>query len=401
MANLVNNLIVSDDNLQLTEKELLANFQPRRSSTQPTNNQNPQNTNPLLETIMGTFKSENDKLWNFIKKSENNAEMLKSYFDRVLENRSQHHRNSTYKEHGNEQKNVNNINTYPVKRHGTSLYDIKEKNSRVFQSHYQHRPFAQQPQPQHQTYKEPPVVHRHTYNAYSERRESGEDRDALWNELRRAKRLKEEAEANLDDLQRKLDREKKNWRNCLNEKDGEINDLVKGIERGRSEIGILKREVELLKNDNRELKDSIEELLSLKDKFGYLGNYNERGNFNNGDNKKNFDFEEFENFKRKKNFELKEFEDENDKLKDEVADLKKKLRKNDNKREMEELEEKNKELVKERLNFIEEIDGLKGEIETIKVNQKKSIVDRKVVYDNIELLKCVYVQATYIEQEGR
>lgn len=413
MANLVNNLIESDDNLTLTDTELLVGYNHNWAKKEEKQQEPTEGTdNKLLDTIMNTFKNENDKLWSFIKKSENNTDVLKSYFDRVIENRSQKERSSVGRDKGNEQKNVNNINTYPFKKNNMSVHHPKERDSPMYQSQYHHHTYHQQNiPPPYQTYREP-MQRRESFpernfseqnRYYTERHKNFEEEtykrfesenERLKRDLNRMKKKKGDLEGELEDIQLELRKLKKENRQGLMNKDLEIEDMGKALTKMKDCVSNLKAEIERLKDDNSTLRTSIDELLSLKKDIGNESDHLSKDGLYTSSNAENTQLKEENRNLKDMNRKLREkidgFEDEIEELKDQNDNAR------DFKMQADKYKTKNNELINEKIELIGQIDNLKDELEKT-IERTRTQTTTKTTYDNIELLKCVYSQAHYIE----
>ena len=83
MANLINTLIDSEDSLELIDKELkvVGHSNAKKSDpTHPSPSTNPSAEQKLIDRLISNFQNENDKLWGFVQKGEQNTEFLKTCF---------------------------------------------------------------------------------------------------------------------------------------------------------------------------------------------------------------------------------------------------------------------------------------------------------------------------------
>ena len=88
LAHLINNLIESDDYLDLSEETLKVKTDSKKENTNPVikteqkHLENPEQK--LIDTIITKFQNENEQLREVLQKGENQTKLLKDYFENIL-----------------------------------------------------------------------------------------------------------------------------------------------------------------------------------------------------------------------------------------------------------------------------------------------------------------------------
>jgi hypothetical protein len=395
LAHLINNLIQSEDYLELTEEILHVPVKSSKNNENRVLTKSPNSLiektaqredEKLVEKIMGRFQSENDKMWQILQDGENKSNYLKDYFERVLTSIKKEQNDSN--QNGPNQNNFNKENSDQTKNQNYRI-DINLQNPYRDTDSTFIEPFNNKNNKFRSTYGGNGRNYEDYAMSQSVREKMGETTESLKyeigkmsKEIQELRLVKENEESGLKEIVKKMIEVKMENEMNLKEKENEIQFLRNKLEEIKDKLADLEDEIEDLKNENKELEAERKKL--LKNQNGILN-----------DEKKNKEIQD-----------LKKFKKENIDLKKQIKLLESKASKKNNKntenfyqikynglqeqffelqKMKDELEEKN-----ERLCVIFE-----KNMENINVNligNNKTENKRE-----IDILKCLYVQSKYLE----
>lgn len=380
LVHLVNNLVESNDWLELLDASLkMPNLKNKDNSEKNTTtqitlikentNSKPDPKNEIFDKILSSFQNENKKLWDLVKKGEDDTKILKTYVEKIIDNTSQNP-NQKYSH-----EIINNID-YPYHNRKS---DIK---------------ITQNPNCTHNFPCNCKDSFLNNNSSYYNKREFinknnntiSNENEYLRNEFEKLKeklRVLNNSRKDDEDEFKNLFDEKMDQDNLIKDKNREIKRLRDVIEGMEEKVFNLEDEMEEMRNNfNRqklfERKKSQRDILSRRTSVLGIGNDND---LRIKDEKikvlkeKNLELKKRNRqLKKKSNFDepgFEFFEKENVILKKDIESLK--HLNND-------LNNKNEQLV----NIIEK-------------NEKSKITTINKKY-NPDLLKCIYVQAVHIEE---
>jgi len=402
MANLINTLIESEDNLELIDKELKVSLQPsnkepevkqQSSSTEPTNEQK------LMDKLISNFQNENDKLWTFVQKGEQNTEFLKSCFDRLLDNMSQRDKGSVNNDVPHHQDNINNINTYPYmmdqgRNPNVSVNLPQNRGSSPLRYTYNHeKPGSEQkfdPNRFYSVYEVKDYKKNHEKDVMDDQqtiKSLKEELNRVTKELKMMRKDKNNEECGLQDMVKQLLELKSESEDIIKRKDRKIDELIESLNDANNKVLILENEISFLKENNKMLEQTVNEIFSAhKKSIAYNG----------------FDLEDSRS----------DLQHVIDSLRDENIDLKKQVKrlemdqiakdyKDDNdeyykmlnstlQSKMRDLEMKNRELEDKNTQLCSLIEN--------KLSSTTNTTTRSITPDDYDIFKCIYVQGCYIEE---
>lgn len=400
MANLINTLIESEDSLELTEKELKAASHQngkRSEPVQPSPSTNPSTEQKLIDRLISNFQNENDKLWGFVQKGEQNTEFLKTCFDKLLDNMSQRDKGSVINDPPHHQDNVNNINTYPyLPDHG------RNPNVSV------HLPNNRPTSPYRYTHgtekgQDPRFDPNRFYSVYevknprqSERKDGLDEEETIKSlkdevgrmtkELKMIRKEKNNEESGLQEIVKKLIEIKTESEDIIRQKDRKIDELLANLHDANNKMIILENEVSFLKENNKMLEQTVNDIFKAQKKVMDFNDYN-------------YDVPRHEDQRL-----IEELRDANVELKKKIKRLEMDLNEKDHKKDQDgyyklqsgNLQSKIRELEQKNIDLEEKNNQLCNLIEN-KISTTTTTKTKSMTSDEYDLLKCIYVQGCYLE----
>lgn len=371
LIHLVNNLIISPDNLELIDTPLLmpkisnksSNFKSETKESTIIKSK-PENESKVLIEVLSSFKNQNDRLFKIIENGGTNADYLKTVFEKMVDNMSQKEETKGHITnnhcHCHQCKTVPNININPP--------NCDHRNCNCYtKSVYIPPP------------KEEKTNYNHSVKSIHYKMEKMEDQIKR---LSSKNRFEDEKIIN-ELLQDKNENEEK-----IRNQDFQIKELLLIIKRNDKQRRLLKERFCELEKNNKSLEEILREYLKNKKNEDFYKSYNISefmvGNQKDDDHRNSL----IENLNRS-----------NQQLKNKLNSIKKtqsiprdfNLRIKELKNELTNEEMKNDDLKKENNNLLN----------IIKVSEKKDIKERSFKFDNIDFLKCVFVQADFIEEKKK
>ena len=379
LIHLVNNLVLSDDNLELIDTPLLMpkimnnkrslNSETKLESTilksKPENNES-----KVLIEVLSSFKNQNDRLFKIIENGGTNADYLKNVFEKMVDNISnKEDKNNKYNTNhyncgGNCNRNPNiNINPHPN-------YDHRNYDHNYTKSVYIPPP------------KEEKVNYNQSVKSIQNKMEKMEDQIKRLN----SKNKNEDEKIINELLQEKNDNEEK-----IKDQEDQIQELLLIIKRSNKKMIILKEKFSNLEKNNKNLEEILREYLKNKKNEEFYKSYNITEFLS--DSKKDDDHRDnlIENLNQS-----------NQKLKNKLKSIKRTqsvphdfaLRMKELKNDLKNFEIKNNDLKKENKNLLDII-------QLSDKRDNREVRDKDYEFDNIDFLKCVFVQADFIEEKKK
>ena len=394
MTNLVNNLIPSEDHLELSDQELRVHAQPRRDNRTKSDRKADSGDNQLITQLFSNFKAENDKLWGVLEKNEKNTEFLQGCFDKLIDNMSRGG-GSVINEPVRQQDNVNNIHTYGYDpdgkgnahhfvtqhhHHGDPHTTPRRGNMTVYGN--QHQP--QQPGRFYSVYEPRPPSRKSRrderdvgFGDEETIRSLKDELGRMNREIRMLQREKDDEESGMQNIVRKLIEVKGESEDIIKQKDKKIEELLNSLGDATAKVSVLESELSFLRENNKMLEKTVKEVFGGKmgvdlDHSGELDALKEELDELRRKNRK---------LERKLEAQPNDTDNRNveDFLRTQAEQLKEQLA--ESKKEQDLLEEKNDRLC------------------SLLEKQATSKSRRTDAYsaEDFDLLKCVYAQALYIE----
>ena len=369
LAHLINNLIESDDYLDLSEETLKVKTDSKKENTNPVikteqkHLENPEQK--LIDTIITKFQNENEQLREVLQKGENQTKLLKDYFENIL---------NSIKKKDSITKSLNHkiVNNYY--KDNESTYIEPFNNKQQFRSTYKPT----------RNYEDGLMSHSHLYQNSPNSLKI--ELNKMTQEIRDLKIAKENEESGLKEIVKKMIEVKTENELSMKEKDNEINFLRNKLEGANEKIMDFEEEFMELKNENRGLE--LEKKKFFKDRSGV-----------------------FEEIKNKDLQDLKKFRKENKKLKKQIKLLKSKKEKKNNKTTENFYQIKYNNIKEKLLNLEKERDELEEKNERLCVIFEKKMENvnlnifenNKTTFNgkNLDILKCLFVQSKFIEENDR
>jgi len=400
LANLANSLIESDDQLELTDVELQVQKQPasKRDITRQPNTSVETNTEQkLLDKLLSNFQNENEKLWQFVQKGEQNTEFLKTCFDKLLDNMSQRDKDSVNNDIPNRYENVN-MNTFPY------MQD-KNKGGPVSINLPNNRPSSPYGfnHPGNKAHDDPRFDPNRFYSVYevkdvrqTDYRETINDNETIQGlkdeiakmtkELKALKREKSNEESGLQEIVKKLIEIKSESEEIIRQKDRKIEQLMADLYDANNKMVILENELLFLKENNSMLEQTVNDVFKAQKKVMDFGDV------------------PYDAPKKETQKLIDELRASNVELKKKLKRLELELHEKDHKQDQDEyfklqnnnLSNRVKELEKQNTDLENKNNQLCDLIEK-KLNTTVSTKTKSVSSEDYDLLKCLYVQGLYIE----
>ena len=384
LCHLVNNLVESNDWLELLDTPLKMPNLKNRENTQKNmrneitllkdqNNSNVDPKNEIFDKILSSFQNENKKLWDMVKKGEDDTKFLKSYVEKIIVDKSQGESRKLTHEI------VNNID-YP--------YDRRKSNININTS----IPYQQDCNHNYPcNCKERFFKNNSTYFDRRERdnifnNNNNNEVEFLKNEL---EKYKEELRK-LNGLRKEDEDEFKNLIEEKLEQDGVINNK-------NNEIKRLKNAIDGLEDKVFNFEDEIEELRNNLNREKMNRKKSERDVLSRRSSVLNL---RTDNDSKVKDDKIKKLKDKNKEQKRLIRRLKKNQNKSDDKPDFEFFEKENVILKKD----IDSLKTLNNDLNNkneqlvnlIEKNERTTTITTSKY--NPDLLKCIYAQACYIEE---
>lgn len=393
MANLVNNLIPSEDHLELTDQELRVQSHPKRSKGTKSDRKADSGENQLITQLFSNFKAENDKLWGVLEKNEKNTEFLQGCFDKLID--MSKGGGSVIGEPVRQQDNVNNIHTYGYDpegkgnahnfvtqhhHHGDPHTTPRRGNMTVYGNQH----YGQQPGRFYSVYEPRPPSRKsrrdNNDDGFGEEQTIRSLKDELGRmnrEIRMLQREKDDEESGMQNIVKKLIEVKGESEDIIKKKDEKIEELLTSLGNVTAKVSALESELSFLRENNKTLEKTVKEVFGGKTgvDLDHSGELDEL--------KDELDELRRKNRKLEKKLASKPHDAGNKNIEDflrtQAEQLKEQL--DESKKEQELLEEKN--------------DRLCSLLE--KQATTKSRKTDTYTTEDFDLLKCVYAQALYIE----
>lgn len=267
MANLINNLIQSDDSLALEDREIVAytgNNTARSISSfndQHVEMSYSSGNDNLVETLVSGYKRETEKLWSRLKGGEENLSYMKMCLERLMSDRSNRTMTSSRTNGGSTQRNVNNINVSPEVMNQTMKNGFKTeyfKHTVVSEKNIEterkvHRREASSGNVTERTYRpEKSTMSKHKRSSVESPFEEYGDNtykiiDQLNSEIKKLKADNEVNKNRLNDSKREVGSMKAKHKAEIDEKDSVIRKLVEQLQTVDSHMRTMDEEVTNLK----------------------------------------------------------------------------------------------------------------------------------------------------------
>lgn len=375
LAHLINNLVESEDYLNLSEetlkvKNIITNSKKENANPDINSEQKQQSSNPeqnLIDKIIKKFQNENSQLREVLQKGENQTKLLKDYFQNILISIQKK------ENHFSEKTNPKIINNF-YKDNDSTTY-IEPFNNKQYRSTYKPKMYEDHLLSNSQIYK-----NRDSPNSLKI------ELNKMSHEIRHLKIAKENEESGLKEIVKKMIEVKTENELSMKEKDNEIDFLRNKLEEANDRILEIEEEFLDLKNENRELE--MEKKKLFKDRSGVFDEVKNKGDLN-----------------------LKKFKKENKKLKKQVKLLQSKNLKKKNKNTENFYQIKYNNLQDKLLNLEKERDELEEKNERLCVifEKKMENVNLNVIENdktnlngkNLDILKCLFVQSKFIEENDQ
>lgn len=375
LVHLVNNLIESEDNLEIvdtplkmreiTENETTANSEnfQKKKFTEAENSE--KSMNPMIEKLLNNLQTENEKLWKIVQKGKEDTNYIKTHIEKIIE------KPNTDKNFENMPKVINNFkcpNCDNCDKRGISINLNTEKQG------YYLGPHEKNGFNQYRSVYIPKDLENDMNLLNKTSLRSYKDDLGLKNNLKRMS-IRERRNQG-EDMLDKVMKEKM-------EKEMEVKELQKKMKRLERNF---KREKKRNFNFEKEIEDLNDEMEMMKRDFEEI--------LKNKENEKNYNSEDEE--KDDLIFELKE----------DKKDLEEKLNKleitlkNKNENENPEIEKLKKINLKIKHQFS---NAKKKNQQLIELLDKKNIEEKQIKrkFNNVDFLKCCFVQADYIDNKIR
>ena len=397
MANLINTLIESEDSLELFDKELKVNPQQGGKqiiAAQPSPTTNNTTEQKLIDKLLSNFQNENDKLWTFLQKGEQNTEFLKTCFDKLLDNMSQRDK-SVNNDAPHHQDNVNNINTYPYvmepgRAGNVSVHLPNNRPVSPYRNATEKAPDARfDPNRFYSVYevKHPRQIDpKDDFNEDETIKSLKDEIGRMTKELKAIRKEKNNEESGLQEIVKKLIEIKTESEDVIRQKDRKIDDLLANLHDANNKMIILENEVSFLKENNKMLEQTVNDVFKAQ--------------------KKVMDFNDiaYDTPRQEDTKLIEELRDANVELKKRIKRLEADLNAKEHKGDQDEYyklqntnaQSKIKELEQKNADLEEKNNQLCTLIES-KIASTTTTKTRTMTADDYDLLKCIYVQACYLE----
>lgn len=400
MANLINTLIDSDDCLELIDKELKVVVQSNTKKSDPTHpspSTNQSAEQKLIDRLLSNFQNENDKLWGFVQKGEQNTEFLKTCFDKLLDTMSQRDKGSVNNDPPHHQDNINNINTYPYVADQAINPNASvhlPKNRPVSPYKYTNQTEKGQNDPRfdpnrfYSVYevKNPRQSDPHEPNDNETIKSLKDELGRVTKELKLIRKEKNNEESGLQEIVKKLIEIKTESEEIIRHKDRKIDELLANLHDANNKMIVLENEMSFLKENNKMLEQTVNDVFKAQ--------------------KKVMDFNSINNdLQRPEDKQLiEDLRDSNVELKKRIKRLEMDLNQKDHKQDQDEyyklqngnlqnvikqIEQKNKELEEKNNQLCNLIEN--------KINTTTKTSSKPLNGDDYDFLKCLYAQGCYLE----
>ncbi len=366
LVHLVNNLIESDDNLELVETPLkmpdLSSLK-KKSKTKDSNNQtrtdeanqSEPKQHKIFDKILSNFQNENERLWKYVQKGEEDTKFLKNCFEKMIENMSQKDRSV--------------MNDLPGQKIVNRIQCPHQHQPHFNMSHY---PGTNPNNPNNDQNKFHSVYIPHNRREDEQMNSVKSLKNEIGKMNKEIKRLSDHKEdKGLQEMVKKLIEVKSENEELLRKKERENEELQKDLQdAGRKAKGLEKALKDLIDN-NRLLEEKVREMMTNRETSSNSEkDQSEFDDLKNSNRLLQKKLENIESTLRSQN--KKNISKENKKLKNELNKL-----------------ENENEGLKERIERLNKYKEIREE------SNKKRRVDRNV----IDLLKCVFIQAQSVEIE--
>jgi hypothetical protein len=365
----------------------------------------------IVNKIIENFKQENSKLWDHLKKGDNDVDFIKTIFEKLLESYANKDQARPSCVHQNE----NMHSAYCNGPRGCLCHShmIAQQPIPIIPMNGSHSVYVPQSK---NFYKSSKKVHRYSHKLGSEDFDEEEDEEdiaesvkgfkeelgKLNKEIKKLSSKKTEDNGLQDMLRKFIDLKSENER-IVKEKDDRISNLIKELNLANERVDQLRSEISYLKTNNKMLEETIHDI--FKTQNNTLGTF-EKDQYKSlfGNEKQNSDYEKEIDKLRDDNYNLQiKIEEIKEQLrkagasKDQIEFYKSKMTKL--KRDLEDADSRNKDLIdknQELYELVEKKGGLKGKMmESESKTMSRWETDITSPYD--DFIKCIYSQADYIE----
>jgi hypothetical protein len=378
LVHLVNNLVISPDNLELIETELIMpKINTKKSSdrmnttTYSKERNSPEKTeSKMVIEMISNFKDQNDRLFKIIENGGSNADYIKTVVEKMMDTISQ-----------KDQKESENLRV--INNHIQCPNCVKSTPININPQHCDHRYNCNC---HTKSVYIPPQKEKVDYNnsvkSIQYKMEKMEDQ---------IKRLSSQNVNDNEKIINELLRDKNENEEKIKDQEDQIKELIMIIKKSNKDITRLKDKINELSHDNKILEETLTSYLKNKQFEDTLHTINMSELFSakqpHDDHKDNL---------------IDDLNKSNKKLKEKIHAMKKTqsiphdyhLKEKMNKLENDIViyRDQNEDLRKENSNLLNLIKK-----ERKKVNEE----ERFVKYDNIDFLKCVFVQASFIDEKNK